>query len=97
MGRRISAARMEQNAVLRYAVLWSGEAWRIFGPRRPMGYFRSREHALMAGSRLAREAQAAGYSVEFLAQAPTGELAEEDVMRWCSVANTRGQIRELVV
>jgi hypothetical protein len=62
-----------------------------------MGYFRSREHALMAGSRLAREAQAAGYEVEFLAQAPTGELAHEDLTRWCSAASSRGQIRELVV
>ena len=71
-------------AVLRYAVLQSGEEWRIFCQRRRMGHFQTRDLALAAGSRLAREAHEAGHEVEFLVQEPSGELLRHDFDRWAS-------------
>ena len=73
------------STTLRYAVLQSGEEWRIFCQRRRMGHFPTREHAMLVGSRLAREAHDAGHDVEFLVQEPAGELLRHDFARWASL------------
>jgi hypothetical protein len=72
------------DTVLRYAVLQSGDEWRIFCQRRRMGHFQTRDLALAAGSRLAREAHDAGHDVEFLVQEPSGELLRQDYDHWAS-------------
>lgn len=60
----------------RYAVVWVGVEWRIVCARRAMGHFTSRDLALVAASRLAREAVQAGHPAEVLLQSESGELTQ---------------------
>jgi|GEM_PF-3404623 len=90
----IEQVRIEaSHEVLRYAVLQSGETWRIFGARRAMGHFQTRELAMLAGSRLAREAHDSGHQVEFLVQEDCGELVREDFARWAALPRSAMDLR----
>lgn len=66
--------------MLRYAVMRFGDEWRVVSERRRIGRFASRDLAIMAGARLAREAMATGHPVELLVQDGAGCLLAYDVM-----------------
>ena len=65
-------------SMLRYAVLLCDGEWRVVGGSRRIGHYADQESAVVAGARLAREAQATGHEVEFLVQGEAGELVRHD-------------------
>ena len=67
-------------AVFRYAVLQFGDEWKIVTGRQRMGHFQTRQLALQAGARLAREARLIGHDVELLVQDKYGGLLSHDVL-----------------
>ncbi|HTK35007.1 MAG TPA: hypothetical protein VL358_06920 [Caulobacteraceae bacterium] len=67
--------------VFRYAVLMFGDEWKIVTAQRRIGHFRSRQLALQAGARLAREAASIGHEVELLVQDSFGGLLSQDVLQ----------------
>ena len=62
-------------ATIRYAVLQIADEWRVVCERRRIGHFGSRQAAIGAGARLAREAVVSGHAVEFMIQDASGYLA----------------------
>lgn len=64
-------------ATIRYAVLQVADEWRVVCERRHIGHFGTRQAAVGAGARLAREAVNSGHAVEFMIQDATGYLAAE--------------------
>jgi hypothetical protein len=67
-------------AVFRYAVLRMGDEWKIVTGGARIGHFRTRQLALQAGARLAREASLLGHEVELLVQDERGGLLPHDVL-----------------
>jgi hypothetical protein len=67
-------------AKLSYAVLMIGDEWKVVSGARRMGHFATKALAVNAGTRLAREAMAAGHEVEFLVQDRGAYLLQFDVM-----------------
>ena len=70
----LRSRRLPKAAKQRYAILRAGSEWQIVCSRRRMGHFQSRELAVEAGARLARQAVEAGHEVELLVQEEAGEL-----------------------
>lgn len=76
-------------AKLRYAVLRFADEWKVVSGQRRMGHFATRELAVNAGARLAREAIAAGHEVEFLVQDGPACLLSFDVMHMAAHIDER--------
>jgi hypothetical protein len=66
--------------LFRYAVVQLGDEWKVLSERRRIGAFPTRQLAMQAGARLAREAAASGREVELLVQGASGELMSFDVL-----------------
>jgi hypothetical protein len=60
-----------------YAVVRSGEEWRILTAKRLLGHYNTVERALLVGARLTRQALDAGHPAELLLENPAGLLVRQ--------------------